>query len=180
MARAKLAKVPAAIRDRVHQLILDGRSVDDILEHLHGLSVDISRASVGRYSKTYRAMADRLRETREVAGALVSEIGAVSEDQTPQLLVSLLHSIIFRVLHPLTAGEQVNVTAEEAMMWSAALKNAATASKTSVDRDIKLREAIAAEVKAKAVDQISTAAKAEGWDEAFVQKARKLVLGVSI
>ncbi|MBF0249951.1 MAG: DUF3486 family protein [Alphaproteobacteria bacterium] len=115
-------------------------TIDDLFEWLTELGYEVSRSSVGRYSQSIRTIGERLRRSREVAGALVDKYGEAEPSRALQLNVELMHDVIMQMFDG-EDGAPVVLTPEQAMFMSSALRNLANASKTDAEHVRKIEEA---------------------------------------
>ena len=111
MARASsIDKLPEEIRSEIGRLRQNGRSIDDILAHLKKLDgiAPVSRSALGRHLKGMEKIGERLRRSRQVAEAVVKELGDAPESQAARLGIELLHSAILELFMNVEAGEDVD------------------------------------------------------------------------
>lgn len=183
--QSSVRRLPAEIRDRIGALLDQGRTLDEILEHLADLDVHVSRSALGRYKQSIDKASERIRRSREMAEALVRNLGDEPESKTTRLNIELMHSVLTDMILQLPnpgdepqEGEEgqnvlVSVNPMGVMLMSKALDHLAKAKKNDADLVEKLREQALKEA-AEAVDKV---AQAQGLsDEA--RAAMRQELGV--
>lgn len=144
MARkSSIDMLPDAIRAEIGRLIQMNWTIDQIVEHLRTLLDKApSRSAVGRHVKSMEKLGERMRRSRQVAEALVRELGDAPESNAARLNVELLHSAILDLF--MNAGDDevaidksgraaLDGNPEGVMMLAKALDHLAKASKTNVD-----------------------------------------------
>ena len=66
--RSKVAQLPEALKTEVDKLLFEGRfTLEQIVTHLRGLGVEVSRSAIGRYSQNYDEMMRDMRLARELS-----------------------------------------------------------------------------------------------------------------
>lgn len=154
-----IAKLPAELRDLIGTLRRDGRTIDEILAKLNELSADVSRSALGRHIQGLDAIVADIQRTRTIAGAIVERLGDEPESKTARLNIELMHGLVMKLM---TAegedGKAVTLDAQDAYFAATALQRLAQASKTDVERELKLRKDIVGKA-ATAID--AAAAKVE-------------------
>ena len=181
--RSSIDRLAPDVRVRVDQAIRDGATIDEIvgllldLEQKGQLAEAPSRSAVGRYSQQYRDLAARQRDMSSIAKAFGSEFGE-ADDLQGRLMIQLLTSLITRVALKEAEGEEVGLDVKELHFLARAVKDAASASKTDVDREAKIREEAAKRAKREAADAAATSAKAAGASEDTIRKVRAAILGI--
>ena len=177
--RSKFFKLPEELRAYIEKRWAEGdTTLDDLLAVVREKAPDaeISRTGLGRHLAKYTETSKRLREAREVAAGIMKEIGATDDSQTGRLLAEMLSSLAFNTLEPMVAKGQGDT--KELFFLSMALKNLASAKKTEIDRELKIRKEMLAAAEKK-LDEKASEAKASGTlDAAAIEKAKELVRGV--
>lgn len=87
-------KLPPAIREAIGRLREHGKTIDEILQHLHDMEVDVSRSALGRHVKGMAAMGERLRRSRAMAEGLARQLGDTPGDKMARVNIELLHSFL--------------------------------------------------------------------------------------
>lgn len=176
---SSIDKLPAEIREQIGQLRRDGHTIDEIKAKLDELAVDVSRSAIGRHVKSLAQVAARMRESRAVAEALVSQFGDEADNRLARVNIELMHSVVMQTITAAETDEEtgevraVTFDPEQAMFLARAMQSLASAEKTNSDRIVKAREIATAEAAKRAV----TAAKAKGLTGETVDFIRQFVLG---
>lgn len=150
MARTgKIRRLPPELRDILHRKLDEGCTLDEITAHLQALGADVSRSGLGRYKQSFDKVASRLRDSREMAEAMIQKIGPeASEGRQGRLLVQMLNTLtsdyMFRRLQ-----EGDDIDADEMKSLARALKDTTHAARLSQDFELKIREEIRKEAEAK-------------------------------
>lgn len=160
---SSIDRLPEEIRAEVGRLRLQGRTINEILSHLKTLDVDVSRSALGRHVKRLAAGRERMRHSREMATALVSQFGDQDDNKLARLNLELMHGVVMQTIMATSEDEDgeaqpVTFSPEDARFLADALAKLATAEKTNADRTLKMK-AEAAKEAAAAVDRV---AKREG------------------
>ena len=88
-------KLPLEIRDEIGRLRGEGYTIDEILAALRELDVvTISRSTLGRHVKGMEKLGAKLRHSRNIAEALVRQLGDEPASRAAQLNIELLHTTI--------------------------------------------------------------------------------------
>lgn len=103
--RSTVAKLPKDAQAKLRAMYDAGLTLDDIHEALCGYLEEIdgawsppSRSAIHRHRQDYEATASKMREAREMASAIATELGDIPDDKTGQLLIDLLRTMTFKVL----------------------------------------------------------------------------------
>tara|TARA_B000000460_G_C21481316_1_gene377159 strand:- start:26 stop:271 length:246 start_codon:yes stop_codon:yes gene_type:complete len=64
-----------SIQELIGRLRREGRTIDEIRAKLMELDVDVSRSALGRHVKSLADVQRRMRDSREIANALVNQFG---------------------------------------------------------------------------------------------------------
>lgn len=159
MARTgKIRRLPPELRDILHRKLDEGCTLDEITAHLHALGADISRSGLGRYKQNFDKVASRLRDSREMAEAMIQKIGPeATEGRQGRLLVQMLTTLtgdyMFRRLQ-----EGDDIDADEMKSLARALKDTTHAARLSQDFELKIREEIRKETEARLNEAMSKVA----------------------
>lgn len=178
--KSSIKKLPPELRKEIDKLLADGRhTIDQIVANLQSLGAEISRSSVGRYSKQFEEVAAKMRESREIAAAFARELGEVPEGDTGQILVEIMRNLVFKLA--LNANEKDDdVEIKDVMRLAKAIKDLSRASKTGVEIEAKIREQARKEALEKAANDAAGAAKQAGLTEAQFGLIRAKILGVEV
>lgn len=175
--KSKIAQLPEPIRLEVDAAIKRGASIDQIVWMLKGLGQDVSRSSVGRYSKQYADLAARQRDMQSIATTFAGEFGE-ADDLQGRLLIQLVTSIATRMVMPMAAGDEVKTDAKELHFLARALKDITSAAKTDVDREAKIRSEAIADARQKAATAAEGAARAAGASAETIHTIKASILGI--
>jgi predicted DNA-binding transcriptional regulator YafY len=166
------------VKELIGQLRIEhGWTIDEILKKLRELGQgEISRSALGRHVKSLEEIGAQLRHSREVAKALVQQIGDAPEDRVADLNIELMHTMILRLVTATNDegdGQPITFGPEETMFMARSLQALAGARKTNTDLVLKVRQETAKEAAKKAVD----ACKTKGLSADTVDFIRQAVLG---
>ena len=73
---SKVRRLPPELREQLHMMLDAGHSLEAIVQHLKSLGADVSRSGLGRYKQQVDKVAQRLRESRNMAEAVMERMGA--------------------------------------------------------------------------------------------------------
>lgn len=162
MTRTSTIKsLPPDILAEVNRLLGDElATLDEIVSRLRDMGHERSRSALGRHKQNLDKVAAKLRRSREMADALVKEIGPdATEGKTGRMLVEILQSLAFDFLMKRAGDDESTGEDREEMVAldfariGKALKDMAAAQKIDLDREVKIRreaadQAVAATEKA--------------------------------
>ena len=132
-----------AIQAEIGRLRMQGCTIDAIVQHLrtmHGVTT-VSRSALGRHVKGLERVAEQIRRSREVATALVQQLGDAPESETARLNIEIMHSAILDLKMRTADGEDVDQggaaalagNPEGIMLLSKAIDHLAKAQKSNAD-----------------------------------------------
>jgi len=178
MEKSKVARMPREQRDEIERMWREGKfTLDELLEWIRAKNpeAEISRTGLGRHLAKYKQTFDRIREAQEVAGRCIEQLGENPRGDVARMLSQLLGSLALTTLNDLGEGEKGPDT-KDLFFLATAVKNIASAEKTSVDRELKVRK----EVKAELEKKIDAAKPKEGAPQdavAAFERAREILRG---
>lgn len=184
MARASTIKrLPPEIRELIDRLRENGVTIDEIKAKLHELGRPVSRSALGRYVKEIDEIGRELRRGREIAKALLGELGE-GESQQARLNIELMHAQTSKFLLAKLRGEGITLTAKEAHDYAKSLDHLARARRAEADYALRLRKEIEAEQQKKLAALEQEAAKGSGGsgkrlDLATLKRIREEIYGIS-
>jgi hypothetical protein len=176
--RSSVDRLDPEVRELIGKLRIDfGWTIDEILAKLRELGQgEVSRSALGRHVKSLEEIGAQLRHSREVAKALIDQVGDAPEDRTADLNIELMHSMILRLVTATNDegdGGPITFGPEDVMFLTRSLQALAGARKTNADMVLKTREAATKEAAKKA----GAAAKSAGLSKETVQFITNAVLG---
>lgn len=135
-------QLPEEIRAEIGRLRTQGVTLDGILAHLrmlHG-ATHVSRSALGRHVKSMERLGERVRRSRQVAEALVKELGDAPEGEAARLNIELMHGAVMDLFMRSAEGEDVAEGGKDAlagdpqgvMMLAKALDHLTHASRSNV------------------------------------------------
>lgn len=178
-------KLPEEIRSEIGRLRGAGHTIDEILAALRELDVaTISRSALGRHLQGMEKVGQRLRHSRNVAEALVRQLGDQPASRSAQLNIELLHSAILDLY--LAADGDAAETGKEAlrgdpvglMMLAKALDHLTRSSKADVDFVRQVEERATARVRKEAAAAVEQQVKAKGLTAETADAIRRAIFGV--
>lgn len=174
-ARSSIDRLGPEIRGAVVAAIERGCTIDEILMQIRGAGGEASRSAVGRYTKQYRELAETQRDLNTVASAFSRDFG---ENPQGRLAIQLLNSLITRAILPQLSDEAEQLSPQDLHFLARSVKDATSAAKTDVDRDVRVREEAAKQARAAAAANAETSARAAGASEDTIQRVRAAILGI--
>jgi hypothetical protein len=175
--QSSLKRLPPEIRKECADLRENGHTIEEILAHLRKLGVgDVSRSAVGRWTKEIDAIAEKLRETREIAHVLGKKLDDAPESQLARFNIEMMQTVTFKLILGAQAGE-VALDPKELNFLASTLKSLGQADRQQIDLRKAIRAELAADVKAKVEASIDAAA-AEVDKAAALARIRRDVYGI--
>jgi hypothetical protein len=175
---SSIDKLDQPVRAEINRLRVDkGYTIEQIVEFLKTMDVSISKSAMGRHVKKIEEVGRRIREARAVAEGIAPTIADKDDGQLINMNVELLQGTVMRILSATEDGDDVQLSAKDAMMVARALESGASASKINADRVLKIRQETA---KSAAKEVVSALKKtAPGLSKETVAEIRRAVLGVA-
>jgi len=179
---SKVSKLPQDVRDKVHGLILDGKTYEQIIQHLDGMVQEgviekeqvPSDSSLSRYTPGFLAKLERSKIAKDQAREIVRNAegeGLVLEEAA----VNLVLNEIMGILIPEDPDKALNPKA----LASIAISLAKLQSSSSVRERAKIsvKREIERKVKA-AAKQVDKLAKTKGLSKDTVSEINRQILGI--
>jgi len=190
MARpSTVDQLPEAVRAEIGRLRQNGRTIDDILAHLRQLDgiAPVSRSALGRHLQGMAKLGERLKRSRQVAEALVKELGDAPESQAARINIELLHTAVLDLFTNAAEGEEgidaggtaaLNGNPQGVMFLAKSLESLARASKTNVDFLAAAEKRAAEAAKREAVTAVETVARERGITTETLNAIKAGIFGV--
>lgn len=168
--QSTIKKLPPEIRDKIGQLLDQGRTLNEIVDHLSSLDVQVSRSALGRYKQSLDKVSERIRRSRDIAEAMVRNLGEAPESKTARLNIELMHGVILDMLSQLPDGSDegdddapllLTLSPRGAMEMAKGLDHLARAAKQDADHVAKLRD----EARREAAEAVDKVARKEGLSD---------------
>lgn len=174
--QSTVKRLPFKVQKRIERLLEEGRTLDEIIEHLSRMGVEDvpSRSALGRYRISVEELAAESRQLRETARVVASEVGDQSATALERANIELLHQSLMKLRF-----SQDEFSTQEVMQMAKAVHSLSSASKINLERIKKEREEAVEAFKAEAsekLDQVKASAK--GLDDDVIDRIRRDVLGV--
>lgn len=140
---SKIRRLPPELREQLHAMLDAGVPLSAITEHLKSLGADVSRSGLGRYKQQVDKVAARMRESRQMAEAVMEHLGAQAATgkggaALVEMLTTLTNDYMLRRLDDPDAELEV----DELRALARAVKERAQAARATQDYDQRLRDAI--------------------------------------
>lgn len=163
------------VRDAIGRLLDQGRTLDEILGHLEGMSIEISRSALGRYTQKIERAGEKYRQSRFITDALVRRYGDGPESKAARVNIELTQTLVFDLL--MKAEEEGD--ADLALKLSKALSNLATASRADAELVEKAEKRAADKATKAAAAAVDRAGKAMNLDPAVLKRIREEMYGLA-
>lgn len=175
------------IQAEIGRLRMQGCTIDEIVAHLgtmHGATV--SRSALGRHVKGLERVAEQIRRSREVATALVQQLGDAPESETARLNIEIMHSAILDLKMRSADGEKVDEggaaalagNPEGIMLLSKAIDHLAKAQKSNLDFVAQVEKRVEDRTKRAAVVAVETVTRARGISGETAEAIKAAIFGV--
>lgn len=157
----KVRRLPPELREQLHAMLDAGHTLDEIAAHLKSLGADVSRSGLGRYKQQVDKVAQRLRESRNMAEAVMERMGAqAATGKSGAALIEMLTTLTSDYLLRRLDDPDTEVEVDELRALARAVKERAQAARATQDYEQKLREEAQREAEKKmeeAVDAVTAA-----------------------
>lgn len=180
MARkpSSIDRLPEPVRVQIGELRRQGRTIDEILDHLAQLDVEVSRSALGRHVKSLAEIGDQMRRAETMAKFVVERFGEESDDRLGRANMRILQGALLELLTEERVdeeGQPVRLSAGEAKELSLSIQRLVSAQRMDAERELRLRREFAA----KAADQVESAAKTKGLTAETAAFLKRAVLGIA-
>jgi hypothetical protein len=181
MKRPKVSRLPPEMRGQIERLWREGRfTLNELHAWLHeqlreNPGAMPSRTALGRYLAKYKTSFEKIREAQTLASQCVEQLGENPKSEVGRFLVQLLSALALQSLNQLDTAT-APLESKELMFLSAAIRNLATAEKTSVDREIKIRKEVIANLKAGFIAK----ARSGGLSPQAVAEIRAVIASIKV
>lgn len=179
-------QLDSEIREEIGRLRGNGHTIDEILAALRELDVtSISRSALGRHVQGMEKIASRLRHSRNVAEALVRQLGDAPASRSAQLNIELLHTAILDLnLASEDEADGKGLAAlrgnpEGLMLLAKALDHLTKSAKADIDNQKQIEERVAARIHKETEGKLKDALKNQGLSADVAIQIRRQVLGLS-
>lgn len=174
--KSSISRLPKEIKDGVQLLIRQGCSIDEITAHLHQLDQNVSRSSVGRYTKKVGDTMRRYAEAQEIAASCIAKLGENPNGDVGRLLAEMLKSLAFQFMANKGDEEVDTLDAKDIMFLAKSIKDLEGANKLSIEREKTIR----AEVAKLAANTAEKIAVSKGLSKADANFLRAEILGINV
>lgn len=181
MARpSSVDQLEPEIREEIGRLRGGGHTIDEILAALRELGAkDISRSALGRHVKNMEQIGAKLRHSRNIAEALVRQLGDAPASRSAQLNIELLHSVILDLNLASEDADADGLAAlrgnpEGIMLLAKAIDHLTKSSKADIDNQQQIEARVEKRLKAQAEQHVVSEAKKRGIS---AETARALMEG---
>lgn len=173
-----IRRLPRELRDAIAQLRESGRTIDEILAHLRGMEVEVSRSALGRHVKKIDEVARDIRAQREMAIAISKDIGDKDQGEIARGNIELLQSLIMRAVS--SASHNGELAAKDLMLFSKAVSDLSKGAKLDIDIQIAAaKEQARRETLNKAAEVVTKEARRQGLSEETANAIKAKILGVT-
>ena len=176
-------RLPDEVRAEIGRLRQNGRTLDEILAHLRTMDgiAPVSRSALGRHIQGLAQVGEKMRRSRQVAEALVHEIGDAPESKAAQLNIELMHSAVMGMfMHEAGADGEDAAPADPKTIHdlAKALDHLARASKSNQDTIAAAEKRVAERTRREAAERVETVAKERGMSRDLVEAIKAGIFGV--
>lgn len=177
MARpSSISRLPSEIRAAIVRLRDAGHTIDQILTHLAGMSVDVSRSALGRHVKAQEAMAQRLKYGRQISEAMGREFGE-DDGRLARINIEALHTVVVEILARIQQGETLDPKDTRALAETVSLLTRASRNDQDFAERIEKRATEAA--RRQAASAVEDVARTAGLNAPLIESIKRAVLGLS-
>jgi len=186
------SELPDDLRKELDRIIATGKmGCTALTEWLNERGFDISKSSVDRHIQKVEAVAEKIRQSREITEAITQELGESSaQGKQGRLLVEMTRNLVFDLLMKLQMiedtvpdpdGNPIPVIGpKDVALLGKGLAELGRALRYDQDFEQKIREQVRAEEREKAAQAVEEVAVQGGWNEEQVAFIRARILGVEV
>ena len=178
MARkpSSIDRLPDEVRASIGQLRRQGRTIDEILDHLKQLDVEVSRSALGRHVKSLAEIGEQIRRSEAMARFVVEKFGEESDDRLARANMRILQGSLLELLTAERTdddGQPVTLSPGEAKELAITLQRLVSAQRMDAERELRLK----AEFAKTAAAAAEKAMKQQGMSADTIELVRHAVLG---
>lgn len=174
MARpSSIDRLPEAVRELIGKLRGQGRTIDEILNHLQTLDVEVSRSALGRHTQWLDRVSERMLQSRQVTEALIERLGAVGENRQVRLIAELVGTGMFEAL-----SEAEGLSPAEHAHLARAVKDLSQTLRTDAAYTERVRALAAAEARERAAAEVAANPAMQGLSAGTIEAIKSTILGV--
>lgn len=175
-------RLPDEVKAEIGRLRGNGHTIDEILAALRELDgVEVSRSALGRHIKGMEAIGRKLRQSRDVAEAMVRQLGDAPASKTAQLNIQLVHSALldFMMQEPGAGGDgdAEGIDADALMKLAKALDHLTRSSKSDADYVRQVEQRAEMRAQKAAADTAVVVARQQGLSKDTIAAIRAGILG---
>ncbi len=189
MARpSSIDRLPDEIRSEIGRLRQNGRTIDEILAHLKTMDgiAPVSRSALGRHVKGLEKLGERMRRSRQVAEALVREMGDAPESTAARVNIELMHTVVLDMFKGAEDGGNVDPDGiaalagnpEGVMLLAKAIDHLARASRSNVEFVARAEQRAVERAQRDAAKAIETVARERGIGTDTLEAIKAGIFGV--
>jgi hypothetical protein len=188
---SSIDKMEDGIRAEIGRLRMQGCTIDAIIAHLrvlHGDTGTPSRSALGRHIKGLDRIGEKMRQSRQVAEALVAELGDGPQTRAAQLNIELLHGTIMDLFMNAADGEEIDKGGKAAlagnpegvMMLAKALDHLGKAGKSNIEYILMVEVRAITRAKLAAAQSVDATGKARGLTRDTIEAIKAGIFGVKV
>ena len=140
---SKINRLPKEVQRLISAWFDRGATVDEVTAHLKAMGAPVSRSSVGRKRQEWAAISAQVRESREMAEAIVREYKDEPSSIVAAANLEMMHSILNRLIRSVAKDEEIRLKPAEIMQLTKALNQLAGGRKAEVETSIRAEKAAA-------------------------------------
>ena len=95
---SKLERQPSELREKIHAMFEERRTIDEVYAYLAGQGVETSRSGVDRFRRQWLKAAEAARDLERVAEIVVRDLAETPEHKTTRHMAELVKSGLLRAL----------------------------------------------------------------------------------
>ena len=172
---SKVRRIPPELREQLHMMLDAGHSLEAIVQHLKSLGADVSRSGLGRYKQQVDKVAQRLRESRNMAEAVMERMGAqAATGKSGEALIQMLTTLTSDYLLRRLDDPDGEIEVEEIRALARVVKERAQAARLEQDFEAKVRERVQKET----VKAVEDTAREAGLSAETVEAIKGRILGI--
>ena len=140
--KSKVRRLPPELRDQLHAMLDEGRTIDEITAHLKTLGADVSRSGVGRYAQQVEKVAARMRQGKEISAMLAARLGeGVDESRVGRALVQAISVMTQEYVLKRMDDPDAEMDISELRELARLARDAGVAARANQHHELKTREA---------------------------------------
>jgi hypothetical protein len=178
--RSSVDRLPKAVKDQLERMVADDRlTLDEMREQiarLYGAEHAPARSPLWRWQQKFKATAERLKESREIARGVVDELGTAPDGDQGRAMVEVLSALVMKLM--MTAAERDELDLDEIRHLARVVKQTAEAQQKAILNTKEIEQAAREKLLREQAAKVDQLEKSKGMSAETADQIRRQILGL--